>query len=47
MKNLPFLGDFEARIKNRKAIKDARDKTGLCKVVSNVLRIPKLFSFFI
>ena len=47
MKNLLFLGDFEARIKNRKAMKDAGGKTGVCIVIKNVVKIPKLSSFFI
>ena len=46
MKNWLFSGDFKARIRNRKAMRDAREKTGVCKVVRNVLKIPKLSSFF-
>ena len=32
MKIRLILSDFEARIKNRKAMKDAREKTEICKV---------------
>ena len=46
MKNRLFLGDFKAPIKNRKTVRDAREKTGVCEVVRNVLKIPKLSSFF-
>ena len=46
MKFWLILGGFEARFKIRKTIKDAEAKTGVCKVVSNLLKIPKLSSFF-
>ena len=46
MKNLLFFSDFEAGIENRKAMRNATEKTGVCKAVRNVLNIPKLVSFF-
>ena len=46
MKIWLVLGDFETQIKIRKAMKDAKEKTGVCKVVRNVLKIPKLSSIF-
>ena len=46
MKNWLILGDFKARIKNRKAMRDVKEKTGVSKVVRNVLKIPKLSSLF-
>ena len=45
MKNWLILGDFEPWIRNQKTMRDAREKTGLCKVVRNVSKIPKLSSF--
>ena len=33
MSNWEFLGEFEARIKNRKAIKDAREKPECVKLL--------------
>ena len=41
-----ILCDFEASIKIRRAMKDAKEKNGVCKVVRNVLKVPKLSSFF-
>ena len=38
-----FLGDFEARIKNRKAMKDTKENTGVYIRVRNVLNIAELF----
>ena len=46
MKFWLILGDFEARIKIRKALKDTKEKTGVCKVVRSVLKIPKMSVFF-
>ena len=42
MKNGLFSGDFKVRIENRKPTRDAREKNGVCKVVTDVLKIPKL-----
>ena len=47
LKNWLFLVDFEARIKNRTAMKDEGEKIRVCIVIKNVLNIPKLSSFFI
>ena len=46
MKKWLFLGDFKARIEARKTMRDTRGKAGVCKVARNVLKIPKLSSFF-
>ena len=46
MKIWQFSGDFKALIKNRKAMRDAKEKTGVCKVARILLKIPKLSSFF-
>ena len=48
MKNLLFIVDFQARIKNRKPMKDKREETRVCKVVRNVLKGSKtVFDFYL
>ena len=42
MKFWLMLGEFEARNKIRKAMKDAKEKIEVCKVVRNVLETPIL-----
>ena len=46
MKIWLILADFEARIEIHRALKDAKENTGVCNAAGNVLNIPKFYSFF-